>query len=407
MQNLIEHRNARAVYVRMMLVLSFVLVCGILTAGLWPFHAPANAARWLEGKSGIQFEPYATVVSERPLQVPLSTADSSCTLEIWLTPGLSRKGTVLAFADSTGARAQLALRQVGDNLALERQLVDQQGHQSRVWMTIENVLRDGPALITITSGERGTLVYRDGVLAESTTSFGLQRRDLTGDLVLGTSSSNDSWSGNILELAIASHELTPAQVAASFHLRTSQSSSGTQADSESWDAEYLFSERRGSVVHGRGDSAPDLRIPRRYSVLHRPFLQPPWYHYRDRESAAFHSSYWLDVGVNIAGFIPVGFCFAVFFCTVARVRHPLAATIFSGFALSLMIEVLQAWLPTRNSGLTDVITNTLGTAVGVALYYNSAIQAIWSKTVTLALGVLGCRLERASSDRDAQTSFAA
>jgi glycopeptide antibiotics resistance protein len=44
------------------------------------------------------------------------------------------------------------------------------------------------------------------------------------------------------------------------------------------------------------------------------------------------------------------------------------ATIALGAVVIFSIEVLQSFLPTRDSGVTDIITNTLGTAVGATLY---------------------------------------
>jgi len=126
-------------------------------------------------------------------------------------------------------------------------------------------------------------------------------------------------------------------------------------------ARYLFNESKGDVVHNQVDSATDLLIPKRYFVIHEKLLERPWTEFRSTWS------YWVDVAINIAGFIPFGFFFSAYFSVIGKVRRYAWLTIALGFALSLTIEVLQAFLPMRDSGMTDLFTNTLGTALGAML----------------------------------------
>ena len=88
-------------------------------------------------------------------------------------------------------------------------------------------------------------------------------------------------------------------------------------------------------------------------------------------------SYWESVLKNIVGFIPLGFCFYAYFSLVRHYQRAGLTTVILGFAVSLTIEVLQAYLPTRDSGTTDLITNTLGTWLGIMVYH--AARAPWER----------------------------
>ena len=136
---------------------------------------------------------------------------------------------------------------------------------------------------------------------------------------------------------------------------------------------YLFDEHGGAVAHNSLDPATDLIIPTHYFILHPAFMLPPWREYHPTWS------YWRDIVVNVAGFVPFGFCAFAYLSLTRVVKHSGATTVIVGLFTSLTIELLQAFLPTRSSGTTDLITNTLGTAIGVMLCRSSIAQTLLTK----------------------------
>jgi glycopeptide antibiotics resistance protein len=124
---------------------------------------------------------------------------------------------------------------------------------------------------------------------------------------------------------------------------------------------YLFDDRAGNIVHDRAGSGLNLEIPEKYAVLDQIALEPFW------KEFSMSQSYWNSALKNIVGFVPFGFCF--FACLSAHgFKRPAWTTVILGTLVSLTIEVLQAYLPTRDSGTTDLFTNTLGTYFGVITY---------------------------------------
>lgn len=126
---------------------------------------------------------------------------------------------------------------------------------------------------------------------------------------------------------------------------------------------YPFNERGGNIVHNAIPFQPDLVTPRHYLILRQPFLSPPWRGFEP------NWAYAKDVFLNIAGFVPLGFFLSAYLSSVGSIRRPLIVAVCFGCTVSLLIEVLQAYIPVRESGMTDVITNTLGAFLGAMFYH--------------------------------------
>lgn len=333
----------------------------ILVAGLWPFQAPKNDVTWLSG-GGLHFGPHGSLLSRGAFANPENK--DSASIELWLRPDRPRSSRViLSFDSPSGPFAPFLLRQDRDSLVVLEPNRDRDGIYHTAWLPVKGVFRGNQTVfVTVTLGPQATSVYIDGALAQSFPILAPSNRFLLGQLVVADSPSvADSWSGEVLGLAFYRQELSSQQVTADYrNWKTNRRPA--MAEESATIAWYSFGEGMGNVAHSQRDAAADLIVPARFFVLHPIFLRPPWREYRA------NLSYWKDAGVNVGGFIPLGFCFVACFSSLVRLKKPVAATIVFGFLTSLSIEVLQFWLPTRGSGMTDLMTNTFGTALGVCFY---------------------------------------
>lgn len=368
--NLSEVRSSK-LQTKLLRTICACVLLGILVAGLWPFHAPRNDVSWLSEGRGLLFGKHGSIMSSSPFKPHAAQGNNSCSLEIWLKPSRIDSGgggMILAFYLPESRVVPFALRQFRGGLVL--------GHMSRGHFPEKAEIYVGdvfsglkPAFVTITSSEAGTAVYVDGTLVKSVPGFVVSNRNLQGEFVVGNAPTTSySWSGGLKGLAIYNRELAVAEVSKGFEEWTKGGGQLDSAKSESTVARYRFDEGNGSVVRNQIDSATDLLIPERFFVLRPEFLERPWDEFRPGWR------YWKNVAVNVIGFVPLGFFFYAYLSEVRRVEHSAAVTIALGFAVSLTIEVLQAFLPTRDSGMTDLITNTFGTAVGVLAFSQKAVQ---------------------------------
>jgi VanZ like family/Concanavalin A-like lectin/glucanases superfamily len=339
------------------------VLCAILCAGLWPFHAPKNQVSWAEHRNGLSFGHYGTVLSIGEIATKPQTGGVGCSIEIWLQPARTMATrTILAFYTDQGPRIAFSLHQYQDSIIAQRELT-QQVRVRIVRIGAEHILKkDRPAFITITSSAEGGRLYVDGSLAVVNPNFQLFDRDLATRLVVGNDpTSNDNWSGVLLGMAIYNRKMSASEVTQ--HYESWQTYASPNPHDDRIVAFYRFDERRGRVAHNLVRSSADLYIPERYVVPHAGFLKWPWTEFRPRWG------YLKNVVINIAGFVPLGFFVAAYLSLERHYTHPRipVATVILGALVSLTIEVLQAYLPTRDSGMTDIITNTFGTGMGALL----------------------------------------
>jgi VanZ family protein len=208
----------------------------------------------------------------------------------------------------------------------------------------------------MTSGQQGTFLYRDAKPQQQEGYASLFPERYLGRLLLGHApGGTNPWTGDILGLAVYGRALPADEIAQHYREWLEQKPHPLQGAR----ALYTFDEGAGEIVHNRSGSAPNLIIPPRFAPLLPTVLALP-------HPFRLHR---IDSVVNVLGFIPLGFFLCAYLADAKHysARNAFVRTIILAALTSLGIELLQAFLPSRDSSLLDVVNNVVGTTVGAFL----------------------------------------
>jgi hypothetical protein len=349
--------------------LTITVLFVMLFFGLKPkgYHF-SNDVEWLSKQPGIRFRGYGIAYTD-PIKASSKAGDMNTngfSIEMALKPeSYYEKGFNFLFAIHKGDDGkQLLIGQYRSSLIVMNG--DDYNHKRRTKRITVKLAEELPIpqFVTITTEKNGTSIYLDGQLVRTQKDLTLKipegenARLLLGNSVHG----RHNWKGDVLGLAVYSYPLSAQDVAKHF---------------KHWDKEktflfakqyephmlYVFDEKKGERVMDRSGGNIDFHIPSKMKILDKKILSFSW------SRLKFNTEFFEDVMINLVGFIPFGFFLSAAFAEAGKgfERQGIVITIVLCFLISLFIEVLQAWIPSRSSDVLDLGLNTLGGAFGALL----------------------------------------
>lgn len=353
----------------------------ILYLGLWPYNIgstaalfwtasdghrltllPPNEVQWLKDEAGLHFGQHGSIFSAADFTTKATDA-VNCTFEVWLEPAATADfATALGFSKRENP-LQFRVRQVEDSLSVSRNWLDEQRQPQTETIWVDHAFHyKQRVLIAVSSGSEGTAVYLNGKLRQNYPQFKLKATDFTGRFVFGNSPrGHETWTGDLRGLAIFPSAMS-AETAREHYEIWKSGADFSPATTVSASALYRLTEGAGNLTRSAAAGAPDLLIPSTFRTMQPVLLEPFWKEYEN------NTDHWVDIFLNIVGFVPLGFLLRGYLEKGLDAAHPIRKTLALGFVLSLGIEVGQYFLPMRHSGTTDLITNTTGTLIGALLF---------------------------------------
>ena len=324
----------------------------LLIAGLWPFNFWESNKAGIDAVNGLHLSPPSSVYTSAPAEKLLDLRKFTILLHLssdcYGSNGYLR---ILSYSlDDEGINFMIG--QWEDSLVFKLRA---SGKPEPIHFETEGILQKGERgrVAIVFNGEK-LVLYRDGHIKneKKTGPLSFSNWDGSFPLLIGSEANGKfPWKGNIYSIMIFDRPFLPEEVQ-SFPLSVT---SGHISEKPIID--YSFNGGGSQIKdHGIGQPA-HLFIPERFTPYKRQLLALPGIQDIRRNIG--------DILINVLAFIPLGFLLAGHFHRRdLALKNALLFSIIIGFLISLTIEVLQAFLPSRNSSMTDLIMNTIGTAIG-------------------------------------------
>jgi len=352
----------------------------MLAACFWPFEFhPHNDVTYVPGEEGLRFYGNGTAYSHDSFpSLSLLSESNELTIEITVRPSCifnSGAPCILSFSPEQGSPA-LVIRALNTSLIIRHGLLGNPGGKKYQDIRISDVFTPGHTVhLAVSIGPQGTTIFVDGKSRRFVPGTYSDSSDSTlGRLLLGNSPTGDSlWKGEILALALYNRALAePSETFAGVAVREYLD---RMASDGKLIARYRFDKIHNNRILSISAPTYDIIIPTYFAPLRRTVLAPP------QGSALLTLSSLKDIVLNVLGFMPFGFLLILILdaANASSPRWRSTTVVIAGFFLSMFIELTQAFLPTRSSSLMDLFANTVGSALGVTLFY---IVVEWRREVS-------------------------
>ena len=347
-----------------------MLLVVMLVATLYPFNFfPTNGAQWLANEPGLYFNGQGFAYTE---QAETVCETKTVSVVLWLKERFGSENwgprEIFSFYDGSPSPPLLVGQWDGRIFLYSRFEKNKGDKWYKLFRTKYRFPIGKSHLVTATFGGGVKAIYIDGELSNKskTEIHDTINAEFCGRLILGNSLKvQDGWWGEVKGLAIYNRVLSAEEI--SKHSReVVQKGMRGLAETPGCLALYPFDEGKGNEAKSiagrpRSLSIPTSRIPLILGTLSNLL-------HKDMRSESLVVADFLR---NIIFFIPYGILFSIIILRKHTIGFLLAFMVvtFIGSFLSLTIEFLQLFLPTRVSAINDIYANMIGSGLGVLLAF--------------------------------------